>query len=401
MTASYPVNIKSFGAEHVDGDYIPASDANQVRAEIVAVETALGQALPLAAATSLNTEVLTSNRTLTDADKAIQSYSSSTSREISLPAVASTNHAFIIINRSSQVFSVKDAGGTSIASLAGGNALTLISDGIAWKVSGSAGSSSAGRPLLTANRSYYVASTGSDSNDGLTAGRPFLTLQKAAEAACNLDTGGYSITVNVAAGTYTAGVSVNKALVGGGSLVFLGDTNTPGNVVISVSNADCFIASNFGTVLSVKGFKLITSGSGHGMHAYYGGVISVEGRMDFGACATRHMTAEQGGQIICWAISYNISGASACHMYATGPGSLIMAQSNTVSLTGSPAFSTAFAVASSLACISGSGCTYSGSTGTAARYACLMNGVIQTSGSGANYYPGTLAGSTATGGQYG
>jgi hypothetical protein len=29
-----------------------------------------------------------------------------------------------------------------------------------------------------------------------------------------------------------------------------------------------------------------------------------------------------------------------------------------------------------------------------------MNGIIQTNGAGANYFPGTVAGTTATGGQY-
>jgi hypothetical protein len=40
MTASFPSSVKSFGADRVDGDYIPASDMNTVREEIVAVETA-------------------------------------------------------------------------------------------------------------------------------------------------------------------------------------------------------------------------------------------------------------------------------------------------------------------------------------------------------------------------
>ena len=40
MTASFPNSVKSFGSDRVNGDYIPASDMNDVRAEVVALETA-------------------------------------------------------------------------------------------------------------------------------------------------------------------------------------------------------------------------------------------------------------------------------------------------------------------------------------------------------------------------
>ena len=41
MAASFPGSVKSFGIDRVDGDYIPADDVNALRAEIVAMETAL------------------------------------------------------------------------------------------------------------------------------------------------------------------------------------------------------------------------------------------------------------------------------------------------------------------------------------------------------------------------
>jgi hypothetical protein len=45
------------------------------------------------------------------------------------------------------------------------------------------------------------------------------------------------------------------------------------------------------------------------------------------------------------------------------------------------------------------GYTVTGSV-TGTRYSAVTNGIINTSGAGANYFPGTVAGSTATGGQY-
>ena len=41
MPASFPGSIKNFGSDRVDGDYIPAADVNEIRAEVVAVETEL------------------------------------------------------------------------------------------------------------------------------------------------------------------------------------------------------------------------------------------------------------------------------------------------------------------------------------------------------------------------
>jgi len=41
MAASFPASVKNFGADRVDGEYIPAADMNDVRAEVVAIETLL------------------------------------------------------------------------------------------------------------------------------------------------------------------------------------------------------------------------------------------------------------------------------------------------------------------------------------------------------------------------
>jgi hypothetical protein len=45
------------------------------------------------------------------------------------------------------------------------------------------------------------------------------------------------------------------------------------------------------------------------------------------------------------------------------------------------------------------GNTYSGAA-TGKRYAVATNAVLNTNGGGANYFPGDVAGTTATGGQY-
>lgn len=41
MTASFPGSVKSFGTDLINGDYLQAAHVNDLRAEVVAVETAL------------------------------------------------------------------------------------------------------------------------------------------------------------------------------------------------------------------------------------------------------------------------------------------------------------------------------------------------------------------------
>ena len=76
------------------------------------------------------------------------------------------------------------------------------------------------RTVLAGDTSYYVATTGNDSNSG-SIGSPWLTLQHAMNfIAAMIDFAGFKITVFIGAGTF-AGFGV-KSLVGGGVLQFTG-----------------------------------------------------------------------------------------------------------------------------------------------------------------------------------
>src|SRR5690349_5525320 len=62
---------------------------------------------------------------------------------------------------------------------------------------------SLGRTLLDANTNYYVSTTGSDSNDGLTVGTAWATLTHAMQyISANIDIAGFTITINVGAGSF-------------------------------------------------------------------------------------------------------------------------------------------------------------------------------------------------------
>ncbi len=254
------------------------------------------------------------------------------------------------------------------------------------------------RERLTAARTYYVRTDGSDSNSGLanTSGGAFLTLQKAADVISgNLDLGGQTVTVQVADGTYTAGV-VLPAYSGAGSVSFVGNTTTPANVVVSTTSASCFFASTPQTY-SVSGFKVQTTTSGHGLNAS-GNAVLTFGNMDFGACAGVQIGITTGATVAA-STNYAISGAAQCHVQVT-EGGVASLSGKTITITGTPAFSVAYIYARGCASANMNGCTFSGSA-TGVRYsinncsACFVNGASTT------YLPGGTAGTTAVGGQYG
>lgn len=260
------------------------------------------------------------------------------------------------------------------------------------------------REILTEDRTYYVATTGSDSNSGLTVGAPFLTIQHAIDVITNsLDIRGYDVTIQLADGTYTVTTSILLGTaLGSGDITIQGNSITPTNVIVNLNSSTVgsatFRATNARTVYHLKDFK-ITSGRS-GIKASYDSYITISG-VDFGACTAIHMIAEWGGVIEIIG-NYTISGSAGYHFDAVEHGRIINntlpASPYTVTVSGTPTFDT-FANAGLLGIVYVPYITWSGSA-TGSRYASAHNAIIGTGSAGANYFPGNSAGSTATGGIY-
>jgi hypothetical protein len=258
----------------------------------------------------------------------------------------------------------------------------------------------AGRELLTANRTYYVRTDGSNSNNGLsnTSGGAFLTIQKAIDVTMTLDLGGYAVTIQVGAGTYTTGASISSPFVGGG-VTLKGDTTAPSNVVISTTTANAIYAANKAAI-SVQGFKLQTTTSGHAVTAESGAIVKINGKMEYAATASFQLYTNGPGSQIVVSANYTISGGAASHWGATDGGNLSVFPSGlTITLSGTPAFSSSFAYASRISSMTVWGHTFSG-LATGQRYNVDGNSVIFVNTGGATYLPGNSAGSAAVGGQY-
>jgi hypothetical protein len=115
------------------------------------------------------------------------------------------------------------------------------------------------------NLTFYVANTGSDSNNGTSALTPFATIQHAVIVAESFDYDGlYQCTINVANGTYHETVVINDLFQGfhfnqNPTGFLTGNTTTPANVVIAPNDASGNPAMVFhGGYWLVDGFEFHT-----------------------------------------------------------------------------------------------------------------------------------------------
>lgn len=258
-------------------------------------------------------------------------------------------------------------------------------------------STTSARDALIANRTYYVATTGSDSNDGLTVGNPFATVLKAIQTTQSLDLGIYDVDIQMANGTYTTGIICSGPFLASGGVVTLkGDTTTPSNVTISTTSASALDIRD-GCSLRFEGMKFTVATSQHAIRIRAMSHGTITGTCDFGVTAFAHIKIENG-RFDNAAINYTISGNARAH-YEITEGGTASVFSGTVTVTGTPNFTTAFARVETGSALVDISRTFSGSA-TGSEYSIISNGIINTNGAGAGYFPGNSGGSTATGGQY-
>lgn len=256
------------------------------------------------------------------------------------------------------------------------------------------------RERLTAARTYYIRTDGNDANNGRTnvAGGAFLTIQKAIDVVFGtLDLGGFNVTIQIGNGTY-AGIVATSPQVGAGKITLSGDTTTPANVIMQASTGTaCITAIGTGVALYVQGVK-VAAATGQGWYSGNGAFIAQSGKNEIGAFpAGQQIMADGNGVILLNAAMVLAGGSAGNHLYALS-GGRINIQGATWTITGSPTIA-AFAAAAVGGSIFAVSNTFSGAV-TGTRYSATLGGVIQTNGGGASFFPGTVAGATATGGQY-
>lgn len=263
---------------------------------------------------------------------------------------------------------------------AAGKALLTAADEAAQRVALSV------REQLTADRTYYVRTDGSDSNNGLsdTPGGAFLTIQKAMQVAASVDLAGFTLKVKVGPGTYAENVVL--PIVVGGLATLEGDISDWDAVVISPASGDAVLiqgAGNFWTVLGIK----VESATGSGITINKLAALDY-GQVDFGACALRHISCNNSGQFFAVGDS-EISGSAQNHIYCNGASGVCAGR--TVTIGAGINFTNAFATSTVNSSVRLNSNTFSGSA-TGVRYRVTVGGVMSVNGAGATYLPGDSSG---------
>jgi len=263
------------------------------------------------------------------------------------------------------------------------------------------------RTVLSSATTFYVATTGSDTTgSGLTPTTPAATIQFIISLIENsYDLNGQTVTIQLANGAYTQSTVISGILLGQnapGNLQITGNMATPS--LVTIEGNPCFSVTN-GGACQIQGI-LMTSSISQCIISQESGNVAIT-TVSFGNVVGSHLLAVRTGTIKTLG-NYTIVGGGSSHMKANGgqiyieapPGNYtgVPAGVPTVTLTGTPAFIQAFAVSTHTGNIV-SLATYSGAA-TGTRYDVEANGVIETQGAGANYFPGNAAGVVLTGGQY-
>lgn len=272
---------------------------------------------------------------------------------------------------------------------------------------------------LTAPVTFYVnGSTGSDTlYDGTSATvsgshGPWQTLQHAANVIANYSLKA-NVSVNVTNGTY--GPIILPPVTGNGIVGFVGNTATPASCLISGTNQSAVLATGSTGTYSFNGFGVTASGaaSGDGIcgFAVAGGSSLALGNISFGSCVGAHISASQNGQVSNLAAGSNWTITGGCSGNSLTPGAFLYVyggkcQNNSaggpnITIANAVSFASSFVEAhfSGLSLLVYQSLTGAGNV-TGKRYIVDTNANIATGGGGASYYPGTIAGTSSTGGQY-
>ncbi len=312
-------------------------------------------------------------------------------------AASNTGPSTINVNGLGAVPIVRRDGSTLLDSdLTAGAVVDLVYDGAKFQLP-----TGFGRPQLVRNMTLYVnGTTGNDANDG-SVGSPLKTLQAAVNLAFQYGPGSFTVTIEVADGSYAM---VATPAIPGPNIVINGNAISPGNVIVNTGAGvnQHAILCNGPNSLTVKNLK----GQGVGVNsgafvATSGGLLKAQNTIN-GALNGNVFHAFGDAEV--HVNGPHVVAGNCSAVLATSFGGTVQIASGVVFTISTPIAVGDFAMSSAGGVIGFNAPPIAAfvNPGNVAgrKFNAVLNGVISVAGSGANYLPGSSAGVTSTGGQY-
>lgn len=288
--------------------------------------------------------------------------------------------------------------------------IDVVYDGQVYRIAGLA----PGEVTRVVNRPIlWVRPDGNDNNKGQgnNANQAFRTIGAALQYGVQyLAYSGSLLTIALgvpgiyeAPGTQSASGAAATLLGGSGTIQILGDvTNQDGYIIQGVGFAgnQGIIHTSFGTTLTLKGLTIANNSTSYSsLVASSGAAVYVESVTFAGINGTAgaHVKASDGGTVK-MGPSCKVLASRANMLSVDAGGGIVIQGASTVTLVGALTFSVFATAGSTGRIIANSG--FSGGTITGQRYAVYNQAFIGTNGGGANFFPGSTAGTAASADQY-
>lgn len=245
---------------------------------------------------------------------------------------------------------------------------------------------------LTAARTYYIRSGGSDDNDGLTEATALATVNAAKNKIKSLRSNGFAVTLDLGEGQWPA-ISFTEGNAGDLAALIIKGAGAAKTVIAS-DGSFAIRMYNINAVVDIKNIGL--SASGHGLD-----ILNVKrlnlSDLTFGVCASCHINLQATFCIMGSGVV--IAGGAVVFLACTH--SSYFRANQLITLTGTPNFSQAFTTCNGASFAYWAGTSFSGGA-TGVRHQAVNFGGIRVNGGGANFFPGDQAGTAnaATGGFY-
>ena len=253
------------------------------------------------------------------------------------------------------------------------------------------------RRRLLADTTFYVRTDGDDGNNGLTTSAAFATIARALNELKRIDAAGFSVTIRIGEGTWNEQISVSaKYACNYGALNIYG---AGASTIINYPAGHGVTFSGLGNI-NVGGFTVVAN---HGLTVWgCAANIAIRQPVVFN-CPNPCIQSNHNGACINIATTVTLidNDIFYCVLAAEHGGEIYVGTSSFIFAQGATFISYGvFAIADKNSLIVfGSGNTFEGEF-NCQKYLVNGNSLIHTAGGGANYLPGTSAGTVTNGGLY-